>query len=712
MRPTIKFTVPIVLLLPWFRPEASAMTPQAKGQATPTRDSIPVFTAEVEMVTVDVVVVDKNGAVIPNLRKEDFLIREDGASQRIIRFEAMQLPAAPAKKTTRRPPVSSNTGPGSRTGRTFAIAFDDIQLDAFQGHRAKLAIAEFLRTGVREGDRVTLMATGGGTWWSDEMESGREGLMEILKQMEGRRERDFNPRDYMSDYEALRIHVYNDMEMGARLERRLEESGALQMEGIDSVERDRYKAMGMVHPYVNTRALEVYQQSRTLNRITLNALDRLLESLSVVRGRKALILVSEGFVYDTLLDDFKEVVQSARRANVVIYFVDTQGLSGSITPLSAEFGESNATPFYGMLYGDQTREDEGAEYLASETGGFSIESTGDLSRGIGRISNESRCFYLLGYTPINTARDGRYRKIDVKVNRRNVVVRARRGYYAPLEGGAAPTRPEDEIEDPEMRRALDAPFDIDDIPLRLSARVFEETLLGRARVVLAAEVDIRELDFKNEDGRFIDVLEMVMFVAQRQSSESYQYPQKITMRLKPATLEKTRWHPIQREFELPAGAYQARFVVRDGNNGRIASVIHDFVVPSLDSWRVSSPIVTNTLTGSQHGVIKAHRAFTRRDTLYCQFEVYGASKDPATGLSRVSQGFKLVRADGRLERFVQSSRITPSPSGAITRLFGFSLKNLQPGDYELVLTVTDELRGQIKELREPFTVVEDASDVS
>jgi VWFA-related protein len=705
----------IVFLLTWAWSGAAAIKPPAESQATPTSDSIPVFAAEIEIVTVDVVVVDKKGNAISSLKKEDFLIREDGAPQRIIRFESVRLPAAPAKQAPQRPPVSSNAGPGSQYGRTFAIAFDDIHLDAFQGHRAKLAIAEFLRTGVREGDRVTLMATGGGTWWSAQMEYGREDLMEILKQLDGRRERDFNPRDYMSDYEALRVHVYNDQDTAARLQRRFEESGALQMEGITTEERERYRRIGMVHPYVDMRALEVYQQSRTRSRITLNALRRLLESLSVVRGRKALIFFSEGFVYDTQLDDFKQAIQSARKANTTIYFVDTRALSGDITPLSAEFGAAPSSQFYGALYADHTREDEGTDFLAVETGGFSIEGTNNLARGIRRIGNESQSYYLLGYTPTNTARDGLYRKIDVKVNRRDVVVRARRGYYAPLEGGLARPHPADEVEDPEMRRALDAPFDIESIPLRMSARVFEEKLLGRARVVLAAEIDIRELDFKQEDGRYADVLEMIMAVVQRQSGESYQYPQKITMRLKPETYAKTRWYPILREFELPAGAYQARLVVRDENSGRIASVIHGFDVPDLDSWRVSSPIVSDTLTGSEgskRATIRAYRTFSRHGTLYCQFEVYGAAKDSATGLSRVSQGFKIVRSDGRLERFVQSRRIIPAPSGAITRLFGFSLQNLQPGNYEIVLTVTDELRGQIKELREPFSVVEDSSDAS
>jgi VWFA-related protein len=674
----------------------------------------PIFSAEVEIVTVDVVVADKKGVPVSGLRKEDFLLYEDDAPQKITRFERMELPEEPSAVTPQRPPVSTNMSPTTDAGRTFAVAFDDVQLDAFQGHRAKLAIAEFLRTGVRNGDRVTLFATSGAVWWTAEMESGRDDLMAILKRVDGRRFREMNPLEHMSEYEALRIHVFNDTVVGQQLQTRFEESGAIQNTGSEMEDSDRYVQGGMIHPYVAMRALDIYQQSATRNRITLNALTRALESLAVIRGRKALILVSEGFVYDTQLDGFKDVTRAARESNVAIYFLDTRGLGGSISPYSADFGGPVGRQDFGALFTDQTMAAEGAEFLATESGGFSIKNTNDLEGGILRIANESRSYYLLGYSSTNALRDGRYRKIDVKINRRGVVVRARRGYYAPLESGEAVKAAEDEESDPQIRKALDSPFDIDGIPLRMSAGVFEEKLLGRARVVVAADVDLRKLEFSREEERFVDALEVVLLVVHRESGEIYQYAQTIKMRLKPETFSSKNWYPLLREFELPSGAYQARLVVRDNNTRRLSSVMHSFDVPPLDSWRISTPIVSDTLTDDPEGKraeMRARRTFLRQGMVYCHFEVYGAAKDPATGMPRVSQGYKIIRADGGLERFVQTRRITPSTSGTVSRLFGFSLAALKPGNYEIVLTVMDELQGQVKELHEPFVVVRDSADL-
>ena len=76
---------------------------------------------------------------------------------------------------------------------------------------------------------------------------------------------------------------------------------------------------------------------------------------------------------------------------------------------------------------DQSLSSEGSESIASDTGGFSVNNTNNLAKGIQRIASETQMYYLLGYIPTNAARDGRFRKIGVEVKRKGVSVRARRG---------------------------------------------------------------------------------------------------------------------------------------------------------------------------------------------------------------------------------------------------------------------------------------------
>src|SRR5262249_58502434 len=109
---------------------------------------------------------------------------------------------------------------------------------------------------------------------------------------------------------------------------------------------------------------------------------------------------------------------------------------------------------------------EGSEGIASDTGGFSIRNDNDLANGLSRIGRESESYYLLGYSPTNKKADGRFRTIAVKVAREGIVVRARRGYYAP--GGKVEARaPEKKDEGPQ--RALDSPYDLAAVPVRAIA---------------------------------------------------------------------------------------------------------------------------------------------------------------------------------------------------------------------------------------------------
>jgi VWFA-related protein len=129
------------------------------------RAQAPTFPSRVDAVTVDVVVLDKKGQPVSGLTQDDFLVSEDGAPQTITTFDAVVVPDAPRPEAIRRTSVSTNIASSSRQGRTFILLFDDVHLTPLQAYRAKIATASFLKTGVRPGDRVTLVASSGAAWW-------------------------------------------------------------------------------------------------------------------------------------------------------------------------------------------------------------------------------------------------------------------------------------------------------------------------------------------------------------------------------------------------------------------------------------------------------------------------------------------------------------------------------------------------------------------
>jgi VWFA-related protein len=694
----------LVLLAAAGLASAQEPVPPPADQAAP-----PTFAAEIEQVVVDLVIVDKDGEPVPGITRDDLVLKEDGVEQSVVSFEAVVLPDEPAEKPPPPPRVSANTDVETDRGRTFVILFDDMNLSPFRAREAKGAVLSFLETAVREGDYVSLIASSGAAWWTSRMEAGRDQLIDTLKRLDGRKIPD-RSLERMTDWEAMRIHMDRDPQTTSQVMRRFEKYGVSMM-----ASRDRNNPLSGTtsDPFVTARAAEVYLQARTRNRLTLEALERVLNGLASAKGRKSVILVSEGFIYDRNLDLFRRVNAASRRANAAIYFVNARGLDGLPMELSAEFGPAMPVQDISYAFASMNRIDDGSEALADESGGFTVKNTNDLDEGINRIAKETQVYYLLGYVSANGARDGKFREIEVdfaKGKGKGLKIRARKGYYAPAADGTFDLGGKEGV-DPVIQAALDSPWPEDGIPLRMTHYVGDELLLGKAGVLIVTEVDIRGLQFQQEDGRSVAEIEFLLVVAHRESGEFFRYDQSVTLRLRPDTRERLNrvWFPIGRDFELQAGDHLAKIIVREVATGTIGSVVHEFTVPPLDRFRVTTPILSDTHTTGADGQPQmprplARREFPRGEQLLCKIDVVNARKD-STGMPRVLQGYQLHGPDGSVVIDLPPSEIQPTSLGALTRLFGFRL-DTPPGDYEIVMSVKDELSGQELELREPFKVTD------
>lgn len=687
----------------------------AGGSARQPETQAPRFPAGVELVVVDAVVVDDAGRPVAGLSGDDFIVLEDGEPQLITSFEAVQVPAPrAAPPPAENPRVASNVvataDASARPGRAFVVVFDELNLTAAQARQAKQATAHFLRQGVGEGDRVSVVATGRRAWWTAGMEEGRDELVAFLEGLEGRYIPDTSDLR-MSDYEAVRVHVFDDTVVGERVRRRFWQQGVDPHDEVFHLrERNYDDHPGQNHPMVRSRAAQVYREARERTRDTLALVERALRSLSAMKGRKSVILVSKGFVYDPKLEEFKRVLEASRRSNAAIYFLDARGLVGGPTELQAEWAQPVFERDVAFPGQELVLETEGSESLALESGGFSIKDTNDLASGIGKIAAESRTYYLLGYKPRRL--DGRYHKLAVKVRREGLEVRARAGYHALPEREAPRAAKADGI-DPELLRVLDAPFESADVPLFITAYVLGDKPPGEVEVLVAVDADVRDLALQAREGRFTNVFDLLLVVTHRESGRMFPYDQTLTLQLLPETREQILrdGYSFTRRFDLPPGTFQARLVVRERNGGRRGSVAHTFTVPELGTWRVSTPVLSGRLhnpeaplQGPPRPVVVARRSFPVGSTLYCGFDVYGAAADAATGRPRVSAGYELRGHDGQAHRRREPSLISPGPAGEISRLMGVPLEGYPPGEYQLVLSVRDEVSGREREQREPFRI--------
>jgi VWFA-related protein len=719
-------------ILPGFIVLAMAMlTTRAADAANPPKSdapssATPSFPAKVELVVVDAAVIDKQGQPVAGLKRDDFIILEDGKPQVVSSFEAFEAPAAPpvARPVVTAPireRVVANTVQQPRSRRSFIIVFDDVHLTPSQGVVARKAISKFVQESLREGDLVTLVTTGGAHWWNTTIMSGLSDLLALIDRLEGVRAMDAFAR--MSDFEALRITqeeriAVNDgsglTPPGYTIDPQFEAPGDRPFEVRERVRRrwmSNHTCLGDCWREIDMEARRRYTEIEARSRMALGTLDRIMEALTAVPGRKSVLLVSAGFVWDQAQDGFKEVVAASRRANAAIYFVDIRGLQGLVGDTAAQNRMPTSSMDVAARAYDYLLDVAGAESVAHETGGFSVRNTNEFSKGMGRISDESRVYYLLGYYPMNTKRDGRFRKIEVKINRRDVEVRARRGYYA-SDDAASPPAVEADAMHPAMREALDSPVDQGGIPLRMTSYVLDQAEEGKARVLLVAEVEVSRLSFPEGEKGSPAFMEMQFVVALRDASDTLRYDERIEV-APPEDLTRENWWSVVREFALPPDVCQAKVVARDTGSGRVGSVTLRFEVPRLDELRVSTPILTDAIetpaepSARPQPVLRAHRGFRNGagSRLYCQFDVLGAATNPETGKTDVVAGYILVDKAGRPQRWSKPTPLAPSADGQTRRLIGIPIDALPPGEYELVLSIEDKVAGKTRELREPFSVI-------
>jgi VWFA-related protein len=689
----------------------------------------PSFASAIDQVVVDVVVTDAEGRPVTGLGARDFLLGEDGVAQTVASFEAFTARDVPEPALTDVPTrVSSNPAtPIGFTGRTFAIVFDDTRLTAAQGIAARKALADFLEHRVREGDRVLLAATSGQVFWGARLEDGRDELLAQLDRLEGRGFPEIASADRVTDAEAYRIVVLRDAFTFWRVVRRYKQISpagvpytqfeadaaqavhAVQVGLLDGSECDAARSQDPTPCLVKAAADAAYPVAVARLRDSLSFLEGVLLALENVQGRKSVLLLSPGFYQDAELDEFRRVERASARANAPVSFLSAAGL-GISPAFSAQVGGMMSPVDMPEESAEIDRASAGAEAVAGATGGAIYKNRNDVTRGLRRIVEEESAYYLLGFSSTNEARDGRYRRLEVKLapgpGRGGWEVRARKGYYAPGPRKTAPGEAEEEA-----RSTLLAPFDRAGVPLRLTAQVLEEKTPGRARCRLVGEIDVRALETREKEGVPAVSLEVLFATATPSDGKWTPRGRRIDMRLQPGVKERLEreWYVVSEDVELPAGPYVARLVVRDAISGRVGSVTHRLEVPDLDRVRLATPVIADLLEpgpedAPQWPMAMARREFAAGGRVHVGVQVFRASgKDAAAPI--VTARAEVLRPDGEPLTAVEARPMDVMSDGSLRRLLRLSLGAATPGPHELVVEAVDEA-GRTLVWAEPFTVVE------
>ena len=638
------------------------------------------FKVEINYVEVDAAVFDRQGGFVRDLRREDFQVLEDGVVQDVTAFTQVDIPIeraepAPLQATSViEPDVVTNARPFD--GRVYVIILDDKHTAAFRTAQTKKAAEQFITRYMADNDLAAVITTSGQGGATQEFTSNKRLLLRAVDRFIGQKLR-------------------------SETEERLDEYQRL---------RGREQSISRIDDPLD-------MQRGYHARATLDTLARISDWVGSIRGRrKAIVFFSEGIDYNifdfnkreatTVQDKMREVFASATRSNVSIYSIDPRGLTtlGDETiQVAGGFPEDPQANLSLQSFNESLRlAQDSLRSLSDETGGFAAVNRNDFSDAFARVVRDSSAYYVLGYYPTNDRRDGRFRKIEVKVNRPGVEVRSRRGYTAPRGKPPSPPKaPADDKTSTEVRAALDSP-----LPLpALTLSVFAAPMKGEkpnTDVTVTVEAEGRDFSFEEKDGKLVTDYELSTIAIDQQGKIRGGYRSVINFALRPENRDRfnSTGVRVSTRLQLPPGRYQLRVAGRDAASGRIGSVNYDLEVPDFTKERLAlSGIVVSSASGARMSTAKVDeqlkdalpgpptsaRTFPGGDELAVFAEVY----DNEPGSPHVVDiTTTVVSEDGRnvfkTSEERSSSELQGKPGG-YGHQARFHLKDFAPGTYLLTV---------------------------
>jgi VWFA-related protein len=689
--------LPIVLaaglLLPTFAQQPSPPPQQPAG------DDDEVVRITTNLVQVDAVVTDRDGRHVTDLRPEEFELSEDGRRQEISNFSYVNLkspsagqPAADARAEKGAAPPPSSRLKAGQTRRTVALVVDDLSLSVESTHLVRRALKKYLDEQLQAEDLSAVIRTSSGTGVLQQFTNDRRLLEAAVERL----------RWYWRSRGGLSTNPTSGDE---------EPSG-----GVDDPKS------------------QTPEQSREENSVgdSISALTYIVRGFRGLPGRKAVVLFTDSLPLQTGLglgmnsnvERMRRLIDLANRSSVVFYTIDARGVQplgltaedpGGLMPhQNAALMQKRVTYFH--------MAQDGMDMLSRGTGGTFFANQNNFNKGLERVLEDQRGYYLIGYRPDEGTFDARtgqrhFRDLKVRVKRPGLTVRTRSGFYG-VADQKAPARPQTKRE--QLLEALTTPFGATGVDLRMAALFVDDPRRGAA-VRSVVHVNARDLEFREEaGGKRRATLDVAVVVFAGDGRPSVQGNDRREVVLDEREYRDAMKNGLTYRLNVPVnrpGGYQLSVAVRDAATERTGSAREFVSVPDLRKGPLSlSGIVlagvepsrdaagsaAEQLTGGEGfgaeaadpGLSPAVRRLRHGVFLDYGYAIYNSKTEKATGQPRLKTQVRLFR-DGRL---VFAGEVTPldvTGQKDLKRLVaGGRLQvgtELTPGDYVLQVVVTDEV---------------------
>ncbi len=390
----------------------------------------PTFRSQVDLVSLDVIARDKRGQFIPDLRRDEFIVLEDGVEQTVADYRLIYGGRELAVETDAMPAVAAPEGmilPPSRpvadvAGRVFIIFIDDLHLQAGDSPRVRQLLTQITNTLIHDGDLFAVVSTGPSSIEVDPTyDRGR--LTESIKKVMGN---GMSPEDILlapastSGPQELRHRVHVAFSTAYDLLKQLESIGTRRKAFV-------YLSGGYdFNPFTESRWKQEQERYSMPQRDADGNLP--IETGGGVGGAglNPFESGSQAFAISDLVSQLAELTRAANRANATFYTIDPRGLIAG-----PDINQTLTTSEWRNYV--QTSVDS-LKTIADLTGGFCICNSNDFKRGLERIDAETSDYYLLRYYSSNPDPMRRVRNIEVKVKRPDVQLDHRSQWALPIPG--------------------------------------------------------------------------------------------------------------------------------------------------------------------------------------------------------------------------------------------------------------------------------------
>jgi VWFA-related protein len=700
---------------------AGSLTAQQPSQQTAQPPAPPPMSqgrieVTTELVLVNLVARDKKGNFVRDLKKEDFTLFEDGKKQDIstLDFENVdEMATAGAAEAT----VSGSAGQGTllragkkapptldaRDRRLMLFFFDFSAMDPEQIDRSVAAAKKFVETKMQPADLVALVSLATNMHVDLDFTDDRTKLTAAL-----------------AAYSSGQGQGFDNGTSGSA-------EGAAETGGAFAADDSDY----------NT-----FSADRKLL-----ALQSMMQALGKLPQKKSLIYFSSGISQSGVDNQsaLRATTAAAVKANVSIYSLDIRGLQ-AFPP----GGEAQAASLHGQsaysgasvlndLNNNAASQDTLAT-LSSDTGGKAFFDSNDFSGVFSQVQKDSSVYYVLGFMSNNPLKDGRFRRLKVLVNRPDLKLDYRSGYYAGRDFEHLNRADREQ----QMEDELAAQLPRVDVPLFAGAAYFRQDdshyYLAVSLVIPGSQIPF--VTEKDKDNATIDIIGEV-----REGGKFPVGQLRDTVKLAVDSTRQVRRKNVQYNtgFVLAPGSYHLKFVVRENQTGRLGSFETDVQVPDLrkrplkmSSVVLSSlraPATTNKKNGpnplvrdQMETVPNVTHVFTADQHLYLQYEVYDAAKGkalaapPANGQAEAAKGAPAVKPARDSVRVLTSieflqggakiyeskpvvaNEVTAPDRKAIIFQVDLPLQALKPGLYLCQVNVIDDVSGSFSFPRFPLLI--------